>query len=134
MLASQQKGFWETNVVQSGIALEALGYQIASDNGSALFNRRGQISYVEALETILSDMSYVPIDDPEDWKKRSRSCYMGVKHADNSVPDSLVLANTFRENLLIFRFWLAARLGTTKRTLQKSHGLDPLASEYIAVG
>jgi hypothetical protein len=132
-LADQTGGFWESQMVQSGIALEALGYQLATDNGGAAFNSRGQIKYTEALETILADMPYVPLDDPDDWKRRSRVCYMGVKHADNSVPDSLILANTLRENLLVMRFWIAARLGCGRIALERRHGGDPLANEYVAL-
>ncbi len=133
-LADQQGGFWETRMVQSGIALEALGYQLETDNGGTEFNSRGQITYMDALGKILADMSYIPIDDPDDWKQRSRECYMGVKHADNSTPDSLILANTLRENLLVVRFWLASRLGCKKHSLRRRRDLDPLAARYVPVG
>lgn len=132
-IADQKDAFWETRMVQSGIALEALGYQIEIDNGGTNLDGRGQLSHQKALDAILTDMNYVPLNDTADWKERSRACYMGVKHADNRVPDSLVLANTLRENLLILRFWLAGRLGCTESFLKDRLGFDPLANEYVLV-
>jgi hypothetical protein len=130
-IADQKDAFWETRMVQSGLALEALGYQLEVDRGGDNRDTWGQLSYMKALEVVLDDMSYVPLDDPADWKQRSRDCYMGVKHADNRLPDSLVLANTLRENLLVLRVWLASRLGCSKAALEQRINLDPLANEYV---
>lgn len=108
-IADQKDAFWETRLVQSGIALEALGYQIEVDNGGTNLDHRGQLAYLKGLDVILDDMVHVPLDDVKDWKRRSRDCYMAIKHPDNELPDSLVLANTVRENLLVLRVWLAGR-------------------------
>jgi hypothetical protein len=132
-IADQKDAFWETRMVQSGIALEALGYQIELDRGGGNLDSRGQLSYPKAIDTVLEDMAVVPIDDVEDWKRRSRECHVGVKHADTGLPDALELANTLRENLLVLRTWLASRLGCPKSTLQKRCERDPLADEYVAM-
>lgn len=133
-IADQSDAFWETRMVQSGIALEALGYQLEVDRGGADLDNRGQLSYLKALDVVLDDMSFIPLDDPEDWKRRSRDCYMGVKHADNGLPDSLVLANTLRQNLLVLRIWLASRLGCPKAILEHRIKLDPQTNEYVSLG
>ena len=130
-IADQKAAFWETRMVQSGIALEALGYQIEVDRGGKNLDKRGQLNYMDALQIILDDMTCVPIDDPDDWKERSRDCYMGLKHPDRGLPDSLVLANTLRENLFILRVWLAARLGCPKATLVGRMDGDPLSKKYV---
>lgn len=129
--ADQKDAFWETRMVQSGIALEALGYQIELDHGGSSLDKKGQLTYMKALEAILNDMDYVPLDDVADWKQRSRDCYMSVKHPDSGLPDSLALTNTLRENLLVLRVWLASRLGCSKATLKSRIDLDPLSSEYV---
>jgi hypothetical protein len=130
-IADQQNAFWTSRMVQSGIALEALGYQLAIDAGGNALNSWGQLSYMDALGLVLDGLKYNPLDDPEDWKKRSRECYMGVKHADRPVPDSLVLANTYRENLLIFRLWIASRLGVSATILKARMSQDPRAADYV---
>lgn len=127
-IADRKDAFWETRMVQSGIALEALGYQLAVDSGR---NPSKKVTYKTALDHLLDDLVYNPISDVEDWKGRSTACYMGVKHADRSLPDSLVLANTLRENLLLLRLWIAGRLGVGSATLQARLRLDPHSNEYV---
>ena len=107
----QHSMFLEAAVLQTGIAVEALGYQIASQATPPKLNSRGQIAYTDAMDAILADMSVIPVPDIEGWKLRSRLSYMGVKHADNRTPDMLTLANAYRENALVMRYWLAAKLG-----------------------
>lgn len=129
-VADRPDAFWATRMVQSGIALEALGYQLAVDSGQS---PNTQVSYRTALDRLLDDLEYNPISDVEDWKDRSTACYMGVKHADRSLPDSLVLANTLRENLLLIRLWIAGRLGAKSATLRTRLRLDPHSAEYVVV-
>ena len=125
--------FVETRVAQTGIAIEALGFQLASDgaNGSSL-NSRGQITYTGAMEAILADMPVVPVPDVEAWKDRSRLSHMGVKHADNPTPDIVTLANAYRENALVLRYWVAARLGCAADTLRRRLERDPLGGSFVA--
>lgn len=133
-VADQADAFWETRMTQSGIALEALGYQIDIDYGGGHLDKRGQLPYKKALDVILRDMSCVPLDDTEDWKQRSHDCYMSIKHPDRTWPDALVLANTLRQNLLVLRVWLASRLGCPEAQLKQTIENDPLSSEYVMLG
>lgn len=123
--------FAESRLVQTGIALEALGYQILVDAGVATQNKRLAVKYHQALDAILNDMRFVPLDDPQDWKDRSNRCYRGVKHADNPTPDSLELVNTYRENALVIRYWIAGKLGVKRDALQKRLDRDPLSQKYV---
>lgn len=125
--------FVETRVAQTGIAIEALGFQLARDgaNGSTL-NARGQITYSDAMDSILADMPVIPVPDVDAWKERSRLSYMGVKHADNPTPDIVTLANAYRENSLVLRYWVAGRLGCAAETLRARLDRDPLSGDFIA--
>lgn len=132
-IADQRDAFWETRMAQSGIALEALGYQIDVDHGGSNLDSRGQLTYKNALEVVHGDMNTFPLDDVDGWKQRSHDCYMSVKHPDREPPDSLVLANTLRQNLLVLRVWLSSRLGCPKSILDRAIERDPLSSEYVMI-
>lgn len=129
-LMDQRHTFMNAQFVQSGIALEALGYQLAVDAGGKALNRHGEMPYPRGLELILDDMPYIPVTNPKEWASRSQSCYKGVKHPDNPTPDSLEVVNTYRENLLVLRCWIAGRLGVSAETLAGRLPLDPLSRTY----
>lgn len=131
-MIDQRGMFVQTRVLQTGIALEALGFQLASEVVPHALNSRGQINYNDALQMIINDMPVVPLDDVAAWRERSRLSYMGVKHADNPMPDMLTVANAYRENALVLRYWLAARLGCSEAVLRDRLSMDPLADEYVA--
>lgn len=131
-LTDQPNSYLEVKLVQSGIALEALGYQIAVDQGKVKQGKRLQQTYADAIRTILNDMVYVPLTDPGDWVTRSTDHYRGTKHADNQTPDAVEAANTMRENLLVARFWLAGRLGVKREVLESRLERDPMANPYIS--
>jgi len=132
-IIDQQGMFVEAAVLQTGIAVEALGYQLASERAPSALDARGQISYTGAMNVILDDMPVVPVPDVDAWKSSSRLSYMGVKHADKPTPDMLTLANAYRENALVLRFWLASKLGCAQETLLNRLPQDPLGSEYLPV-
>lgn len=131
-LMDQPDSYLEVKLVQSGIALEALGYQLAVDRGNVRQGKRMQQSYADAMRTILDDMVYVPLADPEDWVARSTDAYRGTKHADNQAPEAVEAANTMRENILVARFWLAGRLGVKRKVLESRLERDPMSSPYVA--
>lgn len=131
-VVDQRGMFAESRVLQTGIAVEALGFQLASEATPSALNSRGQISYSDALQLIIDDMPVVPIPDVAAWRDRSRLSYMGVKHADNPMPDMLTVANAYRENALVLRYWLASKLGCPDAVLRERLDMDPLASEYVA--
>ena len=123
------------SAVQSGIALEALGYLIdMRKHGGAHLNARKQINFKPALQVILDDLTEPPFTDTADWKRRANEVYMGAKHPDRSEPDSLVMLNTLRQNLLIIRYWIAQQLGATPKSLCEGLRTDPLAREFEAIG
>ena len=113
--------------------MEALGYQLAAERTPSALDARGQISYTGAMNVILDDMPVVPVRDVDAWRSRSRLSYMGVKHADKPTPDMLTLANAYRENALVLRYWLASKLGCAQATLAKRLQQDPLGFEYLPI-
>lgn len=122
------------SVVQSGIALEALGYLIdIQKNHGAHLNSREQINFKPGLHVILDDMAVVPLDDPEAWIERSDAAYMSAKHVDRAMPDSLDLINTLRENLLVLRFWIGLQIGVPAATLKDLLQRDQLKSQFVAL-
>lgn len=117
-----QRSFIETQILQTGAALEALGHGLGVEDGKSPTHRVG---YRRALNRIISDLKHNPLPDTDDWKDRSQESYLAVKHPDREVPDVLVLANTLRENLLVTRLWVAGRLGVKPATLEQRLSLDP---------
>lgn len=122
------------SAVQSGIALEALGYLIDTrKNAGANLNSRKQINFKPALQVILDDLSEPPFTDTAGWISRANDVYMGSKHADRPQADSLIMLNVLRENLLIVRYWIAQQLGASAGSLRQGLRTDPLAREFEAI-
>lgn len=142
----------DTNVVQMGIVLEKLGYLIDCEkNDGANCNGRNQLSFNDALRVILDDMLVKPFVDesttsddmPDDessagntsdaWKANIRAAYMGLKHADCELPDSLDLINALRKSILVVRFWVAHQLGVHENVLTEGRKYDPLSKPFIGI-
>ena len=142
----------DANVVQIGIVLEKLGYliDIKKNEGDHL-NGHNQLSFMEALQVILNDMPVTPfvgddesenevhenessVDDTSDvWKRNIRAAYMGLKHADRTMPDSLDLINALRKSILVVRFWIAHQLGVRDNVLKEGRKYDPLSKSFIGI-
>lgn len=130
----QRVGQLETQLVQTGIALESLAYQLEVDGDGSGLNGRGQLrSFLGGLRRIVDDMDFAPFDDMEDWQRRATECHRALKHADNPTPDALTLAATYSDNLVVLRCWLAVRLGVDKELLRQRLTLDPVARAYRPV-
>lgn len=129
-LLDQGHSYAETELLQSGLAIEALGHQLLIDEGKIDPSKKHQSNYWECASAILDDMTLVPLADQTAWKTLSRDTYRGVKHADNVKPQLLDMLNAHRENVLVMRFWLAGRLGVPLETLQARMPLDPLITPY----
>ena len=121
------------NVVQSGVALEALGYAIdVNKHGGAHLNARKQMKFNTGLQVILDDLDVSPIGDPESWINRVNTAYMGAKHPDRGdLPDTLDLMNSLRENLHVLRFWIAQELGVKPSTLSSRFQSEPHRAPFV---
>ena len=141
----------DANVVQIGIVLEKLGYLIdIKKNEGAHLNERNQLNFMDALQVILDDMPVTPfiddnteneahedelsVDDTGDaWKHNIRAAYMGLKHADRTLPNSLDLTNALRKSILVVRFWIADQIGVHKNFLKEARKYDPLSKRFIEI-
>lgn len=121
-------------MLQAGMALEALGYQLDVDSGGKNLNARNELPFPSAVDVVLDHLVHVPLPDARDWKRRVIACYKAVKHPDNPEPDFLMLANTMRETLLVLRAWLAGRLGCSAADLSGAFQWDPMRHEYFSSG
>lgn len=116
------------------IALEALGYLTDTTKNSGVhLNNRKQINFKPALKVILDDLPEAPFTDTAEWVRRADEVYMSTKHPDRRHPDSLIILNTLRENLLIVRYWIAQQLVVKADSLRQRILTDPLASEFEAI-
>ncbi|MDO5675901.1 MAG: hypothetical protein Q4G35_00160 [Propionibacteriaceae bacterium] len=118
-LLDQKDAYLETRLVQSCIALEALGYQLALEAGRISGRRKREVTYLRALKEIQQNLVVSPLANWKDWQARSNDCYRGTKHPDNDLPDTADQLRTYRENLLVLRYWVAGRLGVGADQLRK---------------
>jgi hypothetical protein len=118
-LLDQKDAYLETRLVQSCIALEALGYQLALEAGKISGRRRREVTYIRALKEIQQNLVVNPLPNWKDWQARSNECYRGAKHPDNDLPDTADQLRTYRENLLVLRYWVAGRLGVRADKLRE---------------
>lgn len=120
----------EGSLAQSGIGLDGIGYQLALDAGVSKRNADRE-SHRARLARIAADLPVPPPFDSAEWAARSADAYNGVKHADRDLPDVLTAANRLRENQLIFRLWVAGRIGTPSPVLERNIAIDPMAKPYV---
>lgn len=129
-LLDQGNSYAETELLQSGLAIEALGHQILVDKKEIDPTKTMTKNYWNYASAILDDMEFIPLEDPVAWKHASKDTYRGIKHADNEKPELLDILNAHRENILVMRFWLAGRLGVPVELLESRLLLDPLNRPY----
>lgn len=128
-ILDQKGAYVDTRLVQSGIGLDGIGYQVALD-ARVRRDLADRESYAMRLGRIVSQLLVEPPFDPEAWIRRSASAYNAAKHADREMVDVLTRANTLRENILVFRLWIAGQVGVTPETLARNL---PLARRFHGV-
>lgn len=115
----------ESQLVQSSIALEALGYDLARP---ADFDKQGRLNFRRSLERVHESLGFDAVPDPEDWISTTSTIYRGVKHPDKPQPDVLDMVNALRDNIVILRAWVALQLGTKPSKLPDRLTRDRQAS------
>ena len=122
----------EVQVAQCGIGLEALGYLLYLEDGEGVQKANGHC-FKDRLLRIAKDLeSSFPIDT-DVWAEKMTAAYNGVKHANRKSLDAVDNANAWRESVLVFRSWIALRLGVTSQTLIERIKKDPMINAYIAI-
>lgn len=120
--------FIETQVLQAGAGLEAIGFQLALDAGVGANGADGE-SHCKRLERVTADLPAGAIPDLDGWPKASSDTYNAVKHAGREMPGVEDLVLQSRRDQLIFRTWVAARLGMDHTDLARRVADDGLAAE-----
>lgn len=118
----------ETAISEAGAGLEHLGYRIALERDEA--PGRGLERHLRRVAEQCSCDINIDLDT---WPKRFASAYNTVKHPDRTDEwSALDMANVLRESRLLFRAWVACRLGVTGAVLARNCGLVSMARSYEA--
>lgn len=101
-------------ISDAGIGLEEIGHQIAAERGST--TRR---HHHMQLQDIAAEIATLLPFDGNTWASRSTAIYNDVKHADRPDPTREDMLSSLRENRIVFRVWLAHRLGMKTTDIRK---------------
>jgi hypothetical protein len=97
----------ETRFIQSCVALDSLGVEMAKDEGVT-----GMEPFFVRMDRIVDKLGFSFSDD---WGKRTAKHYNGIKHYDKGLDvDPLDAYYNMLENELIFRAWAALEIGLTR--------------------
>ncbi|MFW9043803.1 HEPN domain-containing protein [Corynebacterium striatum] len=114
----------ETQFIQSCVGLEGLGVQLARDDG---INKREKLQ--KRLERVVDDLGF---SFSEDWAKRTADRYNDIKHYDrDAVVDPLDVRYNLLENELVFRSWVALRLGLSRDYVMTRIDITPAGQALI---
>lgn len=122
----------EAWVVQLGIGFEALGYQLLQERGVSK-NKAGASPFVSRLRAIASELGDDWPFNLEQWELEMTESYNSIKHANRAPADRLQSLNAWRKGVLVFRGWVALRLGVPKDQLLQRLQRDPLIRPYVRV-
>ncbi|MGV0581913.1 hypothetical protein ABQF17_22260 [Mycolicibacterium elephantis] len=121
----------EVELLQIGVALEALGYKIAVRQG--LIQPGGSLNFPQYLkrigETLRCDTGPVIKGSPnngvpahadfEAWSDDFNVLYKQAKHADHPLPEGLRGVIAARSGALLLRMWLAVEFGVDPQTVNE---------------
>ncbi len=111
------------------IGLEAVGYQIALDEGVDS-KRAGNLSQESRLKRIADQITVEPGFDIKNWASSSAAVYNGIKHANRSRPEFEAAIEVMRQNQIVSRLWVAKRLEVNDTVLQRNMGADRMFRPY----
>jgi len=127
--------YLETLILNTSIALENLGFYLAKKKGTSQYlNKWGQLkTFRIGLELVRGTLPDAVLPDWDLWIDEAIDCYMGTKHSGRQVPDDLVRMNTWRQNVIVLRSWIARYLDLPEQTLLERLRLDALSRPYQAM-
>lgn len=118
----QQGSTVEAQLLQVGIALEALGYAIwraVNPTGKRTPTFEGLLRYVTDFVGIEHHLLFDEGKTAEEWRSEFNAAFKGAKHADNPLPSGLVAITRARQGLTLIRCWLAIELGVAPAMLRE---------------
>lgn len=125
IMATLESTDWplETQFMNVMIGLEAIGYarsiELKIPKKAADDERMGR-----RLERIISDCSTMPF--PEGWHEECASVYNGIKHANKKLPEFEKILTNYYRAVLLFRIWIATRLGVPKTVTKNRLARDSM--------
>lgn len=118
----QRNSTVEAQLLQVGVALEALGYAIWC-NMDTRSNKTP--SYRELLKVVTDSVGvanpaiYGPSRRAGTWRDRFNRAFKGVKHADKTPVSGREAITLAQQGFLLIRCWLALELGVERRLLRE---------------
>lgn len=122
----------EANLLQVGVALEALGYAMWKETQPAASAKRPQgktntPSYASLLKRVVDATRVVHPDiygsqTATKWRESFYEAFKGTKHADNPLPDGVEARRFADQGMNLIRVWLGVRLGVDRKVLAERLG------------
>lgn len=103
----------EAELLQVGVALEALGYALWQ-SGPRTGTRTPHFAHLLKLVTDAAKVTHPAIygsDTVKGWRSSFYNAFKGIKHADNPLPSGLVTHRFAEQGSNLIRAWLGTRLG-----------------------
>jgi hypothetical protein len=116
----------------SCVGLDGIGYQLALDSGASKAQANRE-THRARFERVAATLIVPPPMEINEWSQRASDASNGIKHANRDMPDVLTMANTLRENCLLFRIWVAGRIGVSRAIITHALQIDPMSSPYEIV-
>lgn len=120
----QYKASLNTSIAEVGMALEAIGFRLALEDG---FSKRkaGEQTHKDRLNRIADSAGeHMVIPNREEWIARAVRAYNGVKHANRNLPEERELYLSWLEMSALFRAWVAGRIGVSAEQYSSAAKLD----------
>lgn len=105
-------------ISDAGIGLEEIGHRIQLEQGVPV--SRAHHLKLEAIATEVTDL--LPFN-PTTWATDSTRVYNDVKHADRPQAESGEMIASLEQNRIVFRIWLARRLGVSDEVIRQGEWL-----------
>lgn len=101
-----------------GIGLEEIGHRIRAAQGLPALKKHHL-----NLEAIADEVAFLLPFDGKTWATESTAVYNGVKHADLPDPGIDAMLSSRRQDRIVFRTWIAHRLGVKAHVIQSGQWL-----------
>ena len=130
-LLNLEKALRSNLVTQTSLGLEAIAYELALESGMSE-RKAGNLRFKDRMSLIHSKLAAPTVS--KEWPARAADTYNGIKHADRPLPDQLSMRAVAEENTLVFRTWIASRIGVGKQVLQRNLQYDPTRQSLDNLG
>lgn len=105
-------------ISDAGIGLEEIGHGIQLERGSSVSR-----AHHKKLEVVAAEVDDILPFDGMTWATDSTDVYNDVKHADRPQADLDAMVESLKQNRIVFRTWLARRLGVNDEVIRKGSWL-----------